>query len=332
MPCPPPSSEPPPGRADGGDAGLARAAIGRGVRVALRLAALLLPVAAVVLAGRMAAVHLTRAFPTGGPRLPSATPPEAQGKLDAEPPLTARDRNIPRYPSSSGWAKRVSRINGVKIVSHVLEARERPSQVVDYYLEQMDARGWTDITEEYYGISPENDAFAGADIRGQSAEARAKRYERIREQEAVFRRGGESLYLHVEPRADGPSLVHIMTADTPDLRDLWAGSVAQHARAAARSGAHTWYEVEDICPACPTESAMRFVSGNGSPDELLDGIAGELAQEGWRALPPFGAEDRFQAGRLLTRGNSVAVVTASPNAVQRGSDALVTFLTTRAAP
>lgn len=231
--------------------------------------------------------------------------------------------SMPRFPAYEKSAWHRMEVNNVTMYTGSMNVRGEPQEIVDYYIDQMSARGWHDVTEEFYNIDPYEESCSASKIVEQDPKA-LSRYERIRSHQAVLRRGGKSIMVHVRPRAKKRHKVDLTVAGTPDLRQFWSRTVDYYNRVVDEKSTRKWMRVVDGCADCRGGAVANFMVSGESPSELSARIIADLEKEGWTRNPMFSHVERGGTeGYLLTRGPHMTMVSAAHDHRVNRSTAMV---------
>jgi hypothetical protein len=218
---------------------------------------------------------------------------------------------MPRFPAyeKSAWHRTV--VNGVTMHTGSMSVRGEPQDIVDYYIEHMSARGWHDVTEEFFNIDPYDESCSSSKIVEQNPKAIA-RYEKLRSHEAVLRRGGKSIIVHVTAREKKSHTVDLTLAETPDLKRFWKRTTDVYDHAIQQKMTKKWMRVVDGCADCRGGAVANFMVSADSPATLSAQILARLEREGWSRNPLFShLENVGTGGYLLTRGPHMAMVSTT---------------------
>ncbi|MDA1087283.1 MAG: hypothetical protein O2901_09745 [Verrucomicrobia bacterium] len=219
--------------------------------------------------------------------------------------------SMPRFPAyrKSAWHR--TEINDVTMYTGTMYVRGEPQDIVDYYIAQMAARGWHDVTEEFFNIDPYDPSCSASKILDQDPKALA-RYEKLRSHEAVLRRAGRSIIVHISPRAEKGQSVDLTLAETPDLKRFWTQTAKTYERAIDENATQKWMRVVDGCAECRGGAVANFMVSADSPETLSAEIIADMEREGWSRNPLFSpVEKKSTAGHLLTRGPHMAMVSTT---------------------
>jgi hypothetical protein len=250
---------------------------------------------------------------------PDATSDEPQGQ---DPRLIATVEtltSLPHVPALGKQPVRVASINGVPIVNCGFQSYGSCTGIMDYYLGQLAATGWRDITDRYFGIAPENPSADDADQTEQAAE----KYEEIRSTQAVLVRNGRSVAISLAAQPMGRCFVSITVADTPDLTGFWRSTYDRGMALSHRDGAQKWLETSEPRRG-GGESKTRFYTGRGNPSELIAKVAGDMRRDGWSiVLPPQASSETGKSCMFMKPGGRWAMVTAEVQPHNKASRAVL---------
>ncbi|MDA0321698.1 MAG: hypothetical protein O2923_03140 [Verrucomicrobia bacterium] len=226
-----------------------------------------------------------------------------------EPVLSIREdpgawSSIPRYPAiERGGAKTVT-LNGIPMSIAQFVVRAPSYEVINYYTQQMLARGWTDVTEERYRLAHEHgDETVRAAAYGTEA---ARRYEDVRDSRAIFRRGDESMHVTTTRAGHGKHSVQVLRSDTPSLTRLMSEiGEREHAGAAGRAP-ERFLDVSEQTPG-GTGARTALYSGSGSVTDLTRRVVRDMSRQGWRIQSSRDVERSANGQHVfLTRNGALA--------------------------
>jgi len=127
----------------------------------------------------------------------------------------------PQFPHGAVAAVHEMTLNGVDLVSEHWETAASAADVIAYYREQMAARGWRDVTEESFELSPEmrNNGTGSTGLQNQEY---AAKYRKILESSLVLNHGPQCLQINAVPEENktGWIDVRICAAATPSIKDF----------------------------------------------------------------------------------------------------------------
>ena len=254
--------------------------------------------------------------------------------VPAEVSLSRRDRSIraadphtlwqtlPRYPSIAEYATRAYTVNGKSMQFGGVLTRAPAHNIIDYYLDQMVARGWTDVTEEFFNIQSYGLDGRRLELVFQDPR-KVEKYEKIRHSNAVFRRGDQSLYITLTAAPKNCQRINVILADCPSLKNFWTHVIDSEERTTASGHLKPFLEISNH-GTVSSQRTVKLFSGSSSPRKMVQSVVQNLTETGWE-VEPMGGQDGSYAGNeyLLTKDNRLAFVTVSKNPRTGGSQAMM---------
>lgn len=220
---------------------------------------------------------------------------------------------VPHPPVVAGGQVRAATVNGVPIANCVFQTHGACVDVMDFYLSQLAAHGWQDVSDEHFK-PPEG---------GVHDDAEAEKYDALRSTHALLVKKGRTLALTLKPAPLSRCSVNITCADTTDLPGLWEAAFQKSETLARKNGAGAWLNARE--PRSDGASGTRFYTGRGSPDDLIAGIATDMRKEGWNAvLPPRDDNPHEKACMFIKPGGAWAFATVQQD--ERGFSRGVLFI------
>jgi hypothetical protein len=127
----------------------------------------------------------------------------------------------PHFPGSAGSVAHRMTVNGVDTISENWQTAAAPTLVIDYYKQQMLARGWRETTEESFHLQPERRVAKQGRDGLQDPEFIAK-YDAIMSSSLVLNRGNWSIQIMAVPGQQGirATDIRIFAAATPNIKDF----------------------------------------------------------------------------------------------------------------
>jgi len=252
-------------------------------------------------------------FDTGG-QVALRPPPQATGEAVAVSPGcedAVRELSaVPHPPIVAGGRVRAAAVNGVPIATCIFQTHGACIDVMDFYLSQLAAHGWRDVSDEHFG-PPDGVVHDDAD---------AAKYDALRSTHAMLVKKGSTIAIALNPASLGRCSVNITCAGTGDLFGFWQRAFEKSEAVERMEGAHAWLDSRE--PRSGGTSATRFYSGRGSPDDLIAGIASDMRKEGWNpVLTPRDHKPGVKACMFIKPGGYWAFATArqdSRSGVSRG--------------
>jgi hypothetical protein len=229
----------------------------------------------------------------------------------------------PRYPGLRSEGVHASRLNGVALVTEEGHVAIQADAVLDYYREQMTARGWVDVTEEHFRLSPE--ARVGVEGRdGLNDPEFVTRYEAVMDSNLVLRRQGWVVHATLSSgRKSRTTHVRLVAAQTPSVEELGLALSRDLLEGEKRRRPREVLLAEEERGG--TRFATRQLESGLSPDRFYAELAAEYRQRGWRLLFERGAEGAVgQCFAVFQNGATQVSVVTMPSRVGRGTTALVT--------
>ena len=143
----------------------------------------------------------------------------------------------PHLPGSAGRTVHRMMINGVDTISEDWRTSTPAADVIDYYREQMLARGWRDETEENFGLHPET-RNPGVGANGLQNPNFVQAYGSLVDSSLILSRGKWSMQVMAVPGETGirRTAVKVFAAATPSIKNFFL-SLEQEAFTADRAGA-----------------------------------------------------------------------------------------------
>lgn len=225
----------------------------------------------------------------------------------------------PRFPRNSAPNARRTTINGVEMLAEDWETTASAREVLSYYRSQMAARGWTDMTEETYGLRPEARA-EGGNIEALQDPRFLELYHQVMDSTLVLQRGSWSMHVMTDSRGKTPGriAVRIVAAATPSLRDF---SVALSAALKGKLGEGQSRRAIDTVERRGDQRYRTVVDvKNQEPARAFESALAEMRAAGWRPIS-LSPTTPGQAGHFawLARGSSYATLSITPVTQGRGA-------------
>jgi hypothetical protein len=297
--------------------GLNRGSAARGAGLVLKAAATFAVIAAFV--GLLDLARILYASMSSSLRVPAA--PTASADQGMKPEVGGSAAFWPQFPGADGSRLDRMTINGVETIGQEWQTSASPSDVIEYYREQMVARGWQDATEAATNLQPEQRG-PGTGVFGVQNSKFVSDYIQITGTSLVLTRGNWSLQVDVVPSETGirQSDVRMLAAATPDL-ETFLLSIGESAfdPEPLRPGTGTVDTVvERNGQRCHSILAVR----NDDPGRVFADMVQSYRDRSWSCVQTFPANgERDSYFALLTHGRSYAALSVRPLA--EGSKAAI---------
>ncbi len=235
----------------------------------------------------------------------------------------------PVYPGAKTLNKpNKMEINNVTTISESFKVRASAMTLMNYYRQQMSARGWVDTTERTFGIKPEH--YAMKDVRTLNNPQYVNAYSRIKKSNMVMRRGQWSLQILVSPMNDGPlGGVHRVDLQAVEMANItqFGLDIAKKIHTQRSLGKTGIMHMKEQMSTGTYDTQMMF--SKKSPAAFYRDKLRELKRDDWRPMMNMPGTDRNREFfTLLQKGRQQAylIVNGLPNG-QRGSTATFTTIT-----
>lgn len=209
--------------------------------------------------------------------------------------------SVPHPPIIAGGRVYAAALNGVPVASCSFQTPGTCSEVMNFYLTQLDAHGWRDLTAG--SMKPPRGSATG-DIPDD-----VEKYDELLSTQALLVKGGDTLTLSLEPARLRRCAVAITIARTPDLAGLWESAMRRSEQLARSDASGAWLESSAERPGGATTT--RFYNGRGSPDDLIAVVATDMRSQGWTpVLAPRDHRPGVKACMFMKPGGGWAMATA----------------------
>jgi len=216
----------------------------------------------------------------------------------------------PAFLRSSPRNARQCVMNGISVLNEDWQCPSTSLDVLDYYRSQMTARGWQDVTEETYGLSPELTAGKVQDAKY------VENYRKVTSTNLVLRRHSWTMHVIAEP-LPGPmpqTVVKVVAAETASIADLALPQTERQLDVVERKGNEQYHTTLQHSPS-PLDEAFQ------------QALADQQAR-GWQLMLSVPARPgQTQRFAWLAKGSQYAALVARPSPDQQGSAVLLTEVT-----
>jgi hypothetical protein len=247
-----------------------------------------------------------------------AKPPAPSAAVLNTPPIRLRETGLapfwPEFPRDDGTVRHSAEINGVQTITEQWNTRASSAEVLSYYREQMQARGWQDVTEETYGLQPEL-REAGTTEDGLQNPRYIESYREVMNSNLEMRKGDWSIHVSAESSPDREDLlsVKIYAAATPSIKSLWDNMAST--LTATGSDGNQAKPFEAVQHAGGQRYHTTISNKAQSPGQAYQDAVADLRAKGWipmLTIPP--TADRPAQVAWMARGGQYAilVVRAAP--------------------
>lgn len=202
-------------------------------------------------------------------------------------------------------------LNGVRLLSEEWEGPGTPEAVLDFYRGQMQARGWTEETEEALGLSSATLAST-ANKRALEDPVFLRRYQEIVDSNLILRQGEWSMHVTVRRSGIEPGqvAVHIAAAKVPSLAQFASGVVQGfNSPTRGRQGQPTLEHEE-------SRGGQRYRTVLSTKSGSLDGVfrdaLAELARDQWQVLIQSNGERQSRRFAWLVRQDAHLAMCVTP--------------------
>jgi hypothetical protein len=218
----------------------------------------------------------------------------------------------PQFPGSGQAGVRSTILNGVQILTQDWDCAASAGEILAYYREQMTARGWSDVTEETYGLQPESRTW-GTGSRGLQDPRYLEAYHKVMDRNLALNRGDWSMHITTEPkrRGMGGTAVSIYAAATPSIHqffhDLGAsmtglgnrGGEGKPLDAVQLSGGQRYHTMLSMKAAQPTQAFQEALAN--------------CRADGWQPVMMVPAKGKIGGpAAWLTKGAQYAMLSVKP--------------------
>lgn len=227
------------------------------------------------------------------------------------------------WPSHPGMRERIqneSDILGFKSMNEQCTIAAAKKTIIQYYRARMAARGWQDVSEEYFGINIQ--PGAGRRPPNLQNEAFLLKYERIINSQLALRRGDETVFISV---ADSD----LAWKQEVSFRFMGAAPVTVRNRmqdrllAGYRAMEPTAF-LEQSQQLSDDAFHTRFFYQRKNPEDLFAGIVADLEREGWTTHEsPVKSGNKDVLTALFRRGAGFAVLQVSPGPIRHEARAVL---------
>ena len=229
----------------------------------------------------------------------------------------------PHLPGSAGRAVHRMTINGVDTISEDWRTSTPAADVIDYYREQMLARGWRDETEESFGLQPET-RNPGVGANGLLNPKFVQAYGSLVNSALILSRGKWSMQVMAVPGETGirQTAVRVFAAATPSIKDFFL-SLEEGAFRAGPTGAASG-AIDTVEESGGQRSHTTLVLRNGEPGRIFDEMIGQYREKGWQCLvtPPPQGQPAYFAWLVKERAYAALSVRGLPQG--RGASVTLT--------
>lgn len=251
------------------------------------------------------------------PIVPPYTPSSGVGKM------APRVRRLwPMFPGKRGPSDlHQMTFRGVSVISESWETTAASSEILDYYRSQMAARGWTDVTEAEYGLTPEALVLSAGEGRLQNPKY-VESYINVIESNLAMSKGGWSLHVSVEPgKSKWNRVIKISAASTPSIVDFGNELSA----AIAGPGTDSGIEVAEETGSGRFDTVVTITEE--STRQSFVSKWEQLRAKDWASLfrsGPSGAKSNPSYFAVMKRGDHYGYLTVSPSPGGKGASVVFT--------
>jgi len=174
-------------------------------------------------------------------------------------------------------------VNGVDMIVEEWRTAAPGEAVIDYYRDQMVARGWRDATLELFDFGPDATGTRGggnstASPRKPGADGAPS------DSTLVLNRGRWSMQVLTRPNEEQiqNTGVRIVAAATPSIRDFFL-SMAANAFGSGPLGM-SGGPIDTVEESGDQRRRTLFTARNGEPGEIFDEMLGEYRSKGWQCI------------------------------------------------
>ena len=217
-------------------------------------------------------------------------------------------------------------IGGVPVISENWEVSASSAEVLDYYRRQMLARGWTDVTEESFNLSPEEvEKTVGPE--GLQDPNYAETYKEIVESCLVLRKGAKNMVVKTEPGTDPwVRTVKLSLVATPSITEFSPELGEKLLRASAPGNDGAVFEVSENRGG--SNYRTKISTTRDAPRLAFERLIRKRSRADWQPLFAVAPGARGTTGMaLLENGDQYVYVSVRPSPAGKGTSVFITEVT-----
>jgi hypothetical protein len=211
-------------------------------------------------------------------------------------------------------------VNGVQITSQAWDTTVAGKDVIDYYREQMTARGWQDVTADTLQFRP--DFQSGSSGNGAEAERYIRMYRKAMDSDLILNHGSWSMQVSALPddENNGYTTVSVCAASTPSLQDFFLRLSASFGKDTLQGG----QPVDMVQQTGNGTYHMTIAPRDVSPAQAFQEALSDARAKGWSSVVLPNQTRASGSFTWMTKGADYAALSVAP--AQQGVGSIVTFI------